>query len=261
MSRLWPDELLCVLSPQHLALIDKSLFGRGSGQNISRTLAADEDDHQAVLAAFEQALAQFEGKRSRLRLVLAGAFARYALTMPVTALLSAEEEAALARQCFIQRFGEASQAWVVRHKVQGLGEPFFCCAAPAALLDGIKALCTSRKIQPVSAEPLLAFAWQEARRKLPGRAGWLAVTEPGRVHLIALSNRAWVQLASTRTHDGWETALATLLQREASVLGRSADEPLWLIGAAPGMTLPDARPWRWLTAPQSDAPYLDLVMG
>lgn len=261
MSRLWPDNLLCVLSPRHLALVRSPLFGRAAGQNYSRPLTADEDDYQEVLAAFDQALSQLPEGQARLKLVLAGALARHALTTPVTALLSVDEEAALAGQTFARRFGDASRDWTVRYMVQGLGEPLFCSAVPSVLLEGLKKSCDACGVQLASVESLLAIAWRKARKQLPRNAGWLAVAEPGRVHLASLHNRAWLNLASARTHGDWEGALATLLQREASVLGRNEDEPVWLMGAEPGMTLPAARPWRWALPPQGDTPYLDLVTG
>jgi hypothetical protein len=149
----------------------------------------------------------------------------------------------------------------VRYQIQGLGDPFLCSAVETAFIDKLKSLCQNHKIDLERAEPLLSIAWRKARRQIPGKANWLAVTEPGRVHLVSLYNRAWVNLASSRTHGNWEAVLATLLQREASILDRNEDETVWLIGTEPGVTLPEARPWRWLTRPKGDTPYLDLVLG
>jgi hypothetical protein len=258
---LWPDELRGVVSPRHLALVRKPLLGRPSGQDYSHVLATDEESHEQILAAFEQGLTELAAEQSTLKLMLAGSLARYALTMPVSALLSVEEETALARQAFVQRYGDASQSWTVRHQVQGLSDPFICSAVETAFLDKLKMLCQTHKIQLAQAEPLLAVAWRKARHQLPGKANWLAVTEPGRVHLISLHNRAWINLASARTHGDWESVLVTLLQREASVLDGNENEAVWLMSAEPGLSLPSARPWRWLTTPQSDAPYLDFVLG
>lgn len=261
MSRLWPDSLLGVLSPRHIALAKKPLLGRATGAQFSRALEGDEDDHAQVLEAFEQGLATLSAGRSKLKLVLAGSLARYALTMPVTTLLSVEEESALARQTFVQRYGDASQSWTVRYQAQALGDAFLASAVENTLLEKLKTLCQTYKVELESVEPLLATAWRKSRRQLPRKASWLAVTEPGRVHLLALHDRAWLSLASAHTHEDWEAVLATLLQREAAVLDRKGDETVWLMGAASGINLPAARPWRWLTTPTGDTPYLDFVLG
>ncbi|MGA7178765.1 MAG: hypothetical protein WBX11_04145 [Thiobacillaceae bacterium] len=261
MSRLWTNDLLGVLSPQHIAVVKKTLFGRTAGEGFTQALQADEDDHDSMLETFGQGLSQLAVVGSRLRLVLAGSLARYALTMPVNALLSMEEETGVARQTFVQRYGDASQGWTVRYQVQGLGEPFLCSAVETTLLDKLRMLCQNRKVVLSAVEPLLAIAWRKARRRLPGKAGWLAVTEPGRVHLIALQKNSWVNLASSRTHGDWETVLATLLQREASILERNENETVWLMATEPGLNISKARPWRWLTTPQGDTPYVDFVLG
>ena len=261
MSRLWTDELLGVVSPQNIALVKKPLFGTASAGGFSQTLQVDEDDHESILETFGQGLAQLSAPRSKLKLVLAGSLARYALTTPVNSLLSVEEETVLARQTFVHCYGDVSQDWMVRYQVQGLGEPFLCSAVEIGFVDKLRVLCRKHKIELRSMEPLLAIAWRKARRQLPSGTGWLAVTEPGRVHLISLQNRSWAHLAGSRTHGEWETVLATLLKREASIIDRSEDEPVWLMATGPGVKLSETRSWRWLTAPRGDTPHLDLVLG
>ncbi len=271
MSRLWPERLLGVLSPRHIALAKQPLLGRATGAQFSRALEGDEDDHAQVLEAFEQGLVTLSAGHSKLKpaslkLVLAGSLARYALTVPVTTLLSVEEESALARQTFVQRYGDASLSWTVRYQAQGLGDAFLASAVDNTLLDKLKTLCQTYKVELESVEPLLATAWRKSRRQLSRKASWLAVTEPGRVHLLAVHDRAWLSLASAHIHEDWEAVLATLLQREAAVLDRNVlskngDETVWLMGAAPGINLPAARPWRWLATPTGDTPYLDFVLG
>jgi hypothetical protein len=84
------------------------MFGRASRNGFSHTLQADDEDPLLILDAFAEGLSQLKISQSKLRLVLAGSLARYALTMPVKTLLSVEEETALARQTFMQRYSEAS---------------------------------------------------------------------------------------------------------------------------------------------------------
>jgi hypothetical protein len=70
-----------------------------------------------------------------------------------------------------------------------------------------------------------------------------------------------MSLASVRTHGDFEGALATVLQREASVLEADADATVWVMSAATGVSLPTSRPWRWLNQPDSDTPCLDFALA
>ncbi|MGO9444196.1 MAG: hypothetical protein ACLPXB_05375 [Thiobacillaceae bacterium] len=261
MSRLWPEELRGVMLSGQVALVRKPLLGGSPKKGGALVLPVDPEDQEQLLHALDQALPRLSAGHSRLGLVLAGSLTRYALTPAVSALLSVQEETALARQAFIQRYGDASTDWTVRHQVQGLNDPFICSAVETAFLQKLKACCDRCKIQLSQVEPLLAVVWRKARRRIPETANWLAVAEPGRVHLVSLRRRAWMSLASVRTHGDFEDALATVLQREASVLEADADATVWVMSAATGVSLPTSRPWRWLNQRDSTTPCLDFVLA
>lgn len=257
MSRFRPDRLYATLAPGQLVL------ARTAGGSEVFPLQGGSEDAGTVLPQLELAFDKFATRKGRLRLMLGGAYARYALTAPVGALLSEVEEDALARQAIRQHLGDATEGWTVRYRIQERGQPFLACAVETALIDGIQSLCAKRGIRVDSIQPLLAWAYAQSARA-PRRDGWLAVVEPGWLHLILLQGWAWMHLASVRTFGGWEDELDILLRREAVLHGQDHEAPLRLVSAIPGLSCPARFPsWQLLPAAsaKSDTPYLDLALG
>lgn len=218
----------------------------------------------SVMARLEQAVAEYTSSKCRLQLMLAGDYARYALTAPVGSLLSEHEEAALARQAFRERYGETLQEWEIRYQPQELGKPFLACSVESGLVKGAQSLKSGHEIRVDSIRPLLAVAYAQFARSRHARAGWLAIVEPGWLHLVLLQDRAWMQLASTRTFGEWADDLNILLMREASLHGQNAKAPLWLTSAVPSLKIPTQfDTWHWLPGQPVGAnkPYLGLALG
>lgn len=257
MSLLRSERLHAILSSGLLVL------ARGNNDHTAYPLQGDAEDSGTVLRQLKQVLEKSASPHARLRLMLAGEWARYALTAPVPELLSALEEEALARQAFRERYGEASQQWSVRYLPQNPGQPFLACAADSALVEGMQALCRECDVRLVGLQPMLAVMRGQLGRRSPARDGWLVVVEPDRLHLVLLQDRSWMQMASAKTFGNWIEALDKLLKREATLHGREHDDPVWMVSAVPGLEIPAHRPsWRWLAPPPVNGgqPYIDFAL-
>lgn len=257
MSLLRPERIHAILAPGRLVLFRNA----GDCQEIP---LQDDGNEEGFLSQVEEAISKYVTSKSRLGLMLAGSHARYALTAPVDTLLSEKEEGALARQAFRERYGDASQDWIVRHQAQELGQAFFACAVEPDLISGIQSIGMNSGIRIDSIEPLLAVLYTQPMRIKPVQDGWLAIAEPGWLHLVLLKGRAWVQMASVRTFGHWADELKTLLMREATLHGQNHDAPLWLVSAIPGLSVPaQFSSWRLLPgrAAKSNMPYVDLALG
>lgn len=258
MLRLRPERVHAILAPGQLVL------ARSASDSVAYPLQADGADMDSVLAQLEQAVGEYAKRKCRLQLMLAGDYARYALTAPVDTLLSEREEAVLARQAFRERYGDASQEWEIRFRPQELGKPFLACSVEPGLVKGMQSLKSKPEIRVESIRPLLAEVYAQPGWSRHAKDGWLAILEPGWLHLVLLQDRAWVQLASTRTFGGWADDLNILLMREASLHGQDAKAPLWLVSAVPNTKIPaQFDTWHWLPGQLSGAsnPYLGLVLG
>lgn len=227
-------------------------------------LPADGADMGSVLTQLEKAVDEYANRKCRLQLMLAGDYARYALTAPVDTLLSEQEEAVLTRQAFRERYGETLQEWEIRFQPQELGKPFLACSVEPGLVKGVQSLKSGHEIRVDGIRPLLAEVYAQFGRLRRAGDGWLAILEPGWLHLVLLQDRAWVQLASTRTFGEWADDLNILLLREASLHGQDAKAPLWLASAVPNTKVPaQFDTWHWLPGQPAGAskPYLGLVLG
>lgn len=258
MSLLRPERIHAILSPGQLVL------ARRVDDCEAFPLQGDSGDVEAVLRALELGLDKFPMRENRLSLMLADTYARCSLTAPVDTLLSVEEEGVLARQAFRERYGDVAQEWTIRYQPQDLGQPFMACAAETGLITGIQAICEKYEMRVDGIQPMLARVHAQVARSPHARTGWLAIVEPGWLHLALLQDRAWMQLASTRSFGSWAEDLNTLLHREATLHGQAHDAPLWLVSAVPGLTVPaQYSTWRLLPGlpAKSNLPYVDLVLG
>lgn len=257
MSLLRSERLHAVLSSGQIIL------ARGGSDRAAYPLQGEAGDSGAALRQLKQVLEKSASPHARLHLMLAGEWARYALTAPVPELLSVQEEETLARQAFRERYGEASQQWTVRYLPQNMGQPLLACAADSTLIEGMQALCRECDVRLASLQPMLAVMRGQLGRRSPARDGWLVVVEPDRLYLVLLQDRSWMQMASAKTFGDWAEALDKLLKREATLHGRNHDDPVWMVSAVPGLEIPAHRPsWRWLSSPPVNGgqPYIDVAL-
>jgi hypothetical protein len=202
-------------------------------------------------------------KGSRVHIVVAGDWVRHGLSPPVNAALSAGEEAILARQTFVERYGDSAAKLNVCYQIQGYRQPMIVAAMESVLLTRALEACASRSMRVIKVEPLLGAVWTRVGRSLAGRTGWFAVLEAGRVHLLWLEKGCWGRLASQRIHGSWNEATELLRSREAAVMGRedAALGEVMVYSAEPAIELPVGGVWRWIKPParKGSQSYANLV--
>ncbi len=261
MSRLWPEAVQIVLAPGQAMLVRRTPILRRLKQLASQPLPADVEAASLALAAL---LDQWKlAKGSRVHIVIAGDWVRHGLSPVVDAVLSAGEEATLAQQAFIERYGDSAGKLNVCHQAQGYRQPMIVAAMESVLLNRVFEACASRGLRVIKVEPLLGAVWNRVGRSLSGRTGWFAVLEAGRVHLLWLDKGCWNRLASQRTHGSWNEAMALLRSREAAVMGRedAALGEVMVYSAEPAIEIPVGGIWRWIQPParKGSPSYANLV--
>jgi hypothetical protein len=149
--------------------------------------------------------------------ILSSHFVRYLLLPWNPGLVTVQEELAFARARFLQAFGEAAQAWVLKLSPGRPGVPGIACALDRPLLEAVTALIAGSPLRLRSVQPSLMAVCNE-RSKLPAGDAWIAIAESGRLLLGALRAGEWVSMRS-RPLNGHSVALAEVIEQEALLLG------------------------------------------
>lgn len=184
-----------------------------------------------------------EARGASLSVILAGTWGRCLLTAPIASLPGADDLTALARQTAAEAYGPQALDWHTQIQTQGPGLPLIVSVIKPAWLDALRQLAASLHLKLESVTPLLAACWNQSCRRIPAQASWFALTEPGRVQLLALQNGKWVSTASTRC-EAETSGLRTLLHREAQFMNRPYEEgEAWVY--ATFQAPPKSRRWRW----------------
>jgi len=232
VSLSWRDRVCIDLAPGRVRLTRSP---RGWRRTVSerKTVECADTGWQPALEGLREALAHPNLQPADATVVLSNHFVRYLLIPWNPALTGEREELAFARARFVQVYGEAAQAWVLRisgsgaFDLDGPGAPRIASAIEPALLDGLNALLGSSPLRLRSIQPQFMAVVNGARARLPGNA-WLAVHEPGRVLLSLLRGGRWQSLRG-RPLNGEPAALAPMLEQERLLLGlESAGERIFL---------------------------------
>src|SRR6185295_7823574 len=96
--------------------------------------------------------------------------------------------------------------------------PRLVSAADKALLDALRAKLAAGGARLASVQPYLMAVFNRLRQRVGNESCWLAIAEPGRLTLALIEHGTWRAIRSRRVDDGWQTALAQILERESAVL-------------------------------------------
>ncbi len=207
MSRLWPDELGVYLAPRRLCLVR---VGRGWSARVIREQdialpTANTVGWESALATLEEKLASEDWSHAQLQVVIADHWVRYATVPYVAELSSAQESEAFARGLLANTYGDAVSEWVLCLSSAPPGSARVACAAPPALLTGIREVCARTGSRLTSIQPQLIAAYNTWRHRIPESNAWFVTVDdeslaaarlaPGgldRVHTVRIG-RDWTR--------------------------------------------------------------------
>ncbi len=231
MSPQWRDDALVLLSPRGAAL---RLLPRGL-RPVARPSThppggkSDGEPWRAALEALVGALHTLP-RRTRCRVIVSSAFARYALVPFSTTLVDRRSNEALAEHVFRHIHGDQAGAWAFRVAPAAAGHRRVACALDSALVEAVTSAAKSRGVSLEAIEPALVAAFDSARGDLP-RSCWFAQAEPDRIALGLLKDGEWVHLAAERPSGDAEASLARMIARESLLCAADAasgDLPCWV---------------------------------
>ena len=175
---------------------------------------------QAPLAALDPVLAGRKGG-GEASVVLADAFARYALLPWNDTLQTDEQWLALARHRFAGLYGARAAEWQVRVSETAPAGARLACAVDRELVERLAQKFAAAGTRLVSVQPFLVAAYNRIRASVGGGSCWVVVEERGRLTLVLIQRGAWLAIRSRRCDERWRLVLPEILEREGAFLGLS----------------------------------------
>jgi hypothetical protein len=263
VSPLWRDEVGAFVGPGKLVLsrMHRGLRGRCTARHHVPLADSRAGDWSHALLALGNELQDPRWRDAHLRIVVADAWARYALVPSSEALVTAAERLQHARLFMAQLYGDPMEGWDVALSEAGGTDAILAAAMPADLIEGIRALRTGTSriaaIQPQLVAAFNAWSW-----RMPATGGWFVTIEQGSLAAAHFTPRGWDRVHSVRIGREWSAELRRLRTFGRLALGNATDEsvfvdaPLWLrrIAGADGDGLV------WLEEQQPGAGTLDTLV-
>ena len=136
MSPLWRDEVGAYLSPHRLCLVrmKRGTKPAPAAEHEQRFDGVTDESSSRALEALGTMLAQEPWRASRIRIVLADHWARYAIVPWVVSLSSNDERLAHGRQLLGSVYGDAVAGWEVRISEAPPGATRVVCAISGELI-------------------------------------------------------------------------------------------------------------------------------
>jgi hypothetical protein len=220
VSLSWRERVTITLSPRQVTI---ERYSRGlrptlkDRKGLACAVGADGAGWQPVVEVLREVLTHPNIDAADATVILSNHFVRYLLLPWNPDLATVQEELAFARARFVQAFGEAAQAWVLKLSAGHPGAPSVACALDRALVETLAALLAGSPLRLRSLQPFL-MAVCNGRSTLPTGDAWIAIAESGRLLLGALRAGEWASLRG-RPLNGHAVALAEVIAQEALLLG------------------------------------------
>jgi hypothetical protein len=172
--------------------------------------------------------------------VLSDRLVRYARIPWSGGALSPQEEEALSRACFEERYGDMS-GWTVRCEAGRYGEGRLAGAVPSELMEGLQRALQAHRLDCRAVTPYFVACWNRWRHEIVvanGKADALfAVAEAGAavIGVTDGTSGGWRSLRSLRATNG-EVDLSAVAAREAVLQGLAEPTGIWVHSPQPGMS-------------------------
>lgn len=220
----WRNRIYIAISPERISLLK---LGRGLKPKLQANLdeiiaLSDKQPHwQAILDRLTQILAQPEWQNAEINIVLSNRLVRYAAIPFSAQLQNYSVQEAFAMHYLTRIYGATAEQWVLRIQPAKAGSHRMVSAVDRALLEGLRQMCASHKLELRSVMPYLMTAFNCYRKAIKRDPAWLVISEPGYSLFGLLSGGEFIAVSGA-CHDRIDE-LPMLLDRENLVA--SISEP------------------------------------
>ena len=212
MSPLWRDEVGAYVSPHHLCLVrmQRGVHPTLSAEHEQRFDGVTDESSSRALEALGTMLAEVPWRASRIRIVLADHWARYAIVPWVAALSSNDERLAHGRQLLGSVYGDAVAGWEVRISEAPPGATRVVCAISGELIAAVRSVCLAHGCKLLSLQSQLVASYAAWRHALPASNAWFVSIEQGSMAAARLARQGWDRVHVVRIGADWTRELKRL---------------------------------------------------
>lgn len=207
--------------------------------------ARDQEPWHAALDQLGVLLKQ-SGRRLPLTVVLSNRIVRYRIIPAPRPFMADDDVEALLKHSFREIYGDIADRWVMRVNPFPDGDTVVACAVDAALLDGLKSLCSALSIPLSSIQPDFMAGFNEARKLVRRKAACFVQVEPGHCMLGLARDGAWQSLNAVGIAANWYEELPSMVRREVLLAGWEDVVPEIVMSthdSRPRTLLPEASDW------------------
>jgi hypothetical protein len=212
VSPLWRDEVGAYVSPHHLCLVrmQRGVHPTLSAEHEQRFDGVTDESSSRALEALGTMLAQEPWRASRIRIVLADHWARYAIVPWVVSLSSNDERLAHGRQLLGSVYGDAVAGWEVRISEAPPGATRVVCAISGELIAAVRSVCLAHGCKLLSLQSQLVASYAAWRHALPASNAWFVSIEQGSMAAARLARQGWDRVHVVRIGADWTRELKRL---------------------------------------------------
>ena len=212
MSPLWRDEVGAYVSPHHLCLVrmQRGVHPTLSAEYEQRFAGVTDESWSRALEALATKLGEEPWRASRIRIVLADHWARYAIVPWVAALSSNDERLAHGRQLLGSAYGDAVAGWEVRISEAPPGATRVVCAISGELIAAVRSVCLAHGCKLLSLQSQLVASYAAWRHALPASNAWFVSIEQGSMAAARLARQGWDRVPVVRIGADWTRELKRL---------------------------------------------------
>jgi hypothetical protein len=181
-----------------------------SAEHEQRFEGVTDESWSRALEALGTMLAQEPWRASRIRIVLADHWARYAIVPWVAALSSNDERLAHGRQLLGSAYGDAVAGWEVRISEAPPRATRVVCAISGELIAAVRSVCLAHGCKLLSLQSQLVASYAAWRHALPVSNAWFVSIEKGSMAAARLSRHGWDRVHVVRIGADWTRELKRL---------------------------------------------------
>ncbi|MBI5436188.1 MAG: hypothetical protein HY937_03665 [Nitrosomonadales bacterium] len=182
MSPSWRNRLYIAISPERISLLS---LGRGLTMRIHAkhdeavVPSGKQPSWRAVLDRLTQMLSKPEWQGAEVNIVLSNRLVRYATISFSAQLQNYSVQEAFARHYLTQVYGTATERWDLRIQPGKAGSPRLVSAVDRMLLDELRQVCVTHKLELRTVSPYLMPVFNCYRKAIKRDPAWLVIHEPG----------------------------------------------------------------------------------
>ena len=184
MSLLWPERLTLLIHPQRVLLERRDFRGRVACEVATALPVADAAVWQGALSAALVLLERCGRRGSRLRIVVADHFVRYALLPWSETMCRPAERRAVALALFRSSLGEKADALEIAVEQARFGQNGMAAAIDRELLDALRTAARKRWLSLVGIQPRLVS--ELATETKTAEPDWFASIDDGWLSLLGM---------------------------------------------------------------------------